>query len=49
MALSFMLPFSLKRLDIFQAKALFPAINLIDFTNQKTNEIAGNSHFVQNV
>ena len=46
MTLSFILPFTLKH---FQTKALIPAINLIDFTNRKTNEIAGNSHFVQNV
>ena len=49
MALSFMLPFSLKRFGKFQTKALFPAINLIDFMNRKTNELAENSHLVQNV
>ena len=49
MALSSILPFSLKRFTKISTKALFPAINLIDFTNRKTNEIAENSHFIQNV
>ena len=47
MAISLRLSFSLK--EIFQTKALFPEINLIDFTKWKTNEIVEDSHFVQNV
>ena len=49
MALSSILPVSLKRFAKIPTKALFPAINLIDFINRKTNEIAKNSHFVQNI
>ena len=44
MALSFLLPFSLKRFANISTKALFP-----DFTNRKTNGSAENNHFVKNV